>query len=294
MDASEPISVAVEGWWEFQHLSRGSREQRKALEGGSPASAWAGVRAIDEFILGGGPTACEVVAALVGGAKDDDEVALVGAGPLEDLLHTHGEALVDDVDRFARQDSRFRRALSAVWLGNGLSDATTERLARLGGSLSSEPGAVTAESGGRRRQNKGTLAGGYGWPMTAGQIERRLAQAGTSVKQISESHEKVRTSNERSADGTPGSAVLLVKWYPAGTGWIGQDTDAAGVWVKLVPKREVAAIRRALENKALPDLAAWLARAETAGEGWRALPHGRAWLWREHKLIPTDFPWKLS
>jgi hypothetical protein len=54
----------------------------------------------------------------------------VAAGPLEDLVHEHGVALVDDVDRLARQRPTFRRAMAGVWLSPGVLDPGSERRLR--------------------------------------------------------------------------------------------------------------------------------------------------------------------
>jgi hypothetical protein len=64
---------------------------------------------------------------------DEDGVALVAAGALEDLLHWHGDELVDQVQRLARQDPQFGRALAGVWLSDGALHA--EVAARLAPSL---------------------------------------------------------------------------------------------------------------------------------------------------------------
>lgn len=39
----------------------------------------------------------------------------IGCGPLENLIRAHGVTLWPDVERLARSDPRFRRALSSVW-----------------------------------------------------------------------------------------------------------------------------------------------------------------------------------
>jgi hypothetical protein len=48
--------------------------------------------------------------------EPDNDLALeVGTGPLETLLQEHEEALWPRVEQLARDDVRFRRALSRVW-----------------------------------------------------------------------------------------------------------------------------------------------------------------------------------
>src|SRR5687768_4829733 len=46
---------------------------------------------------------------------DDALLAYVAAGPLEDLLRSAGQHFADRVEERARQDARFRRALTGVW-----------------------------------------------------------------------------------------------------------------------------------------------------------------------------------
>ncbi len=59
--------------------------------------------------------ALPVVKALVDVAVGDEELAYVAAGPIEDLLAYHGPAVIDTVEHIAREDTRFRRALTGVW-----------------------------------------------------------------------------------------------------------------------------------------------------------------------------------
>lgn len=120
----------VAGWWEHARLAQGSREERKRLEAGEEALADAGWDGVHERVQRGGVEAVELVAALLRRAPDEDGVALVAAGPLEDLLHWHGDELVDQVARLAGQDPRFARALAGVWLSEGaLTAQVTARLA---------------------------------------------------------------------------------------------------------------------------------------------------------------------
>lgn len=67
-------------------------------------------------------------------AADPDELARVGAGPLEDLLsHSgNGEVVLDEVEQVARERPAFRTALSNVWLSEDVSAEVRHRLAELG------------------------------------------------------------------------------------------------------------------------------------------------------------------
>jgi hypothetical protein len=67
----------------------------------------------------------ELVVALVDTAPDAAGVALVGAGPLEDLMHEHGAALVTEIERLARQHAGFSQAPRSVSLSPGALDPVT-------------------------------------------------------------------------------------------------------------------------------------------------------------------------
>ena len=59
--------------------------------------------------------AVPLVQALVAEARDDEELALVGAGPLEDALCHQGPAIIRQIEEAAATDRRFRIALAGVW-----------------------------------------------------------------------------------------------------------------------------------------------------------------------------------
>jgi hypothetical protein len=45
----------------------------------------------------------------------DEVLAVLAAGPLEDLIHYRGDAFIDRIERHARQDPAFRKLLGGVW-----------------------------------------------------------------------------------------------------------------------------------------------------------------------------------
>ena len=59
--------------------------------------------------------ALPVIRALVAEAKDDEELAVIGAGPLETLLRCQGPQAISLVEVAAAEDRRFRFALAGVW-----------------------------------------------------------------------------------------------------------------------------------------------------------------------------------
>lgn len=117
-DDEQTIHELADGWLEYQRLARGHREQRKALEQGKPTSVHLANEKVRDRIDAGGQAALELVLALLS-AGGWDEVSTVAAGPLEDLIHQHGDELIDDIEPLARQDDRFRAALGSVWLARG-------------------------------------------------------------------------------------------------------------------------------------------------------------------------------
>jgi ABC-type nitrate/sulfonate/bicarbonate transport system substrate-binding protein len=52
---------------------------------------------------------------LIAAAPTPEALSYIGAGPLEDLLYGRGEQFIDEVERLARQDPKFRRALQGVY-----------------------------------------------------------------------------------------------------------------------------------------------------------------------------------
>ncbi len=75
----------------------GAQKQLSRMVRAEPALAW------------------RVLLAIVHNSSDPEILAYLAAGPLEDLLAKHGAILIDDVEREALIDSKFREVLSAVW-----------------------------------------------------------------------------------------------------------------------------------------------------------------------------------
>jgi hypothetical protein len=48
-------------------------------------------------------------------SADDRVLAVVATGPLEDLIRMHGLTFIDRIEVTARDDERFRKAVSGVW-----------------------------------------------------------------------------------------------------------------------------------------------------------------------------------
>ena len=74
-------------------------EQLDTLVTSEPERAW--------------PLICEIIRRIA--PKDEDILAYVAAGPLEDLLVRHPYAFIDRIESLAGKDAHFRRAVSGVW-----------------------------------------------------------------------------------------------------------------------------------------------------------------------------------
>ena len=117
-------------WWDYRRLSYGNRSERKALELGEPAEVCAAADIVMERIDSGGMEAIRLIVALIESAPDDAGIGYVVAGPLEDLVHEHGNSLIDDLDQLARQNPLVSQAMASVWLSPGVLDPDVERRLR--------------------------------------------------------------------------------------------------------------------------------------------------------------------
>lgn len=124
----------VEDWWLFQRMAAGPREDRVELDRGeSPEAlaAWAAYRSVHERVDGGDAGALRLVVDLLSLAPNGAGVAAVGAGPLEDLVTQHGDALVGAIEATARRNPGFAACLGSVQVEDGaLGPETVNRLAR--------------------------------------------------------------------------------------------------------------------------------------------------------------------
>lgn len=58
--------------------------------------------------------------AAIAACQTPEDVALVAAGPLEDLIAMHGATLIDAIEERAARDPRFAYALTGVWPPDGI------------------------------------------------------------------------------------------------------------------------------------------------------------------------------
>ena len=115
MNADNDLATA---WIQFQSLSKESLEYDQLfsvaerlddLARSEPAAAW------------------NVIQEIIALNQSDTILAMVGAGPFEDLMVHHGALLIDKVESCARASPAFRRMLGTVWK-NAISDEVWDRL----------------------------------------------------------------------------------------------------------------------------------------------------------------------
>lgn len=131
-EASPPAGMVfdvVAGWWDYQRLMRGSPAERRALEAGHPARTHQSWIEVWGRINRGGNAALDLVVSLVDAAPGgDDVVAVVGTGPLEDLVRKHGNSLADEIAHVACGNARFAQALTSVMARGVLTVHAARRL----------------------------------------------------------------------------------------------------------------------------------------------------------------------
>jgi Family of unknown function (DUF6869) len=67
---------------------------------------------------------------LIRAAPDDQVLADIASGPLEALIQYAHATLMDRVDTAARQDPKFRRCLTGVWLGTETPAVVRDRVSK--------------------------------------------------------------------------------------------------------------------------------------------------------------------
>ena len=82
------------------------------------------VRAIDKDP----ERAWDLILGLIERAPDAETLNCVGAGPLEDLLSSHGSAFIDRVEVRSRSDEQFQNCLAYVWAFLSIEPSIYDRL----------------------------------------------------------------------------------------------------------------------------------------------------------------------
>ena len=116
----------IEKWFAYWKLSR--RERNKDFD--TYVESWQ----LDQMVDNDPVTAWDLIQKLVEKAPTDSLLALIAAGPLENLLWKHGPEFIDDVEITARQNPKFRKCLRAVWGANSMKPEIWKRVDKACGS----------------------------------------------------------------------------------------------------------------------------------------------------------------
>lgn len=132
-DASDELDTFVEEYFaQYRDFTSKSREVRMAVlasEGEDRSGQ------LDEMILWGSEAdqeaAWPMLLALIERAPDDESLAFVAAGPLEDMILKRHDRFGDRILGEARRNPRFRHALGGVWGWDTLPDPFGSELLQL-------------------------------------------------------------------------------------------------------------------------------------------------------------------
>jgi hypothetical protein len=184
MRRMEPSAVQVEGLFRWMDLLDDS-----------PEDAFLVVKLMVELVLG-------------------DHLYTVAAGPLEDLLRKHGEAVIALVEEHAKTSRRFRIALGGVWSGPSMNPDVWKRvqvLAIAEGTLGLHDYRLPTPEGWQLDDSRGKGLATYEW-----------------LGSPPEGKAYVRLHAHAKADPTLASveaAILACKTYALGAGGFTQQTS---------------------------------------------------------------------
>lgn len=116
----------VEGYFtQYRRLFSSVRADRLAAQEGEPLGDW-----LNGLIQPGRvpEVAWDAIVALLDRAPDEDALAFVIAGPLQDLATHHGEQFADRLVERTRQDAGFRQAMTTIYSRHGVPPELQSRL----------------------------------------------------------------------------------------------------------------------------------------------------------------------
>lgn len=128
MVGSENLDDSVDAYFRhYRRLVSPSRPDRLAAQHGEALGD-----CLQYWLIGPGPVpdaAWDAVVMLIDRAPDDDALAFVIAGPLQDLVRNHGGQFADRLVERSRQNVGFRRAMAVVYRRQGVPADLQVRLA---------------------------------------------------------------------------------------------------------------------------------------------------------------------
>ncbi len=126
----------IDGYWEHYRLAS-SDARADRLQADEFFWAW---ETAQQLIVGRDAVSLEdgdrlaLLTALAHRAPDEQALAYLGAGPIEDLLRRDGPPIAL-IDEHAQRNEKFRVALRCAWFDEDLPAADAERLRRFGPPL---------------------------------------------------------------------------------------------------------------------------------------------------------------
>lgn len=124
------INKFAEDWIEYWEIrndpSRNTRTFRKAIETDEHPLSYVSFQEA-ETIKNQPEAAWRFILELVARAKSDLMLAMIAAGPLEDLINQYPDQFIQQIEEEARKDARFRKCLTGVW-ENGIPTPIWKRM----------------------------------------------------------------------------------------------------------------------------------------------------------------------
>ncbi len=105
LDASSKERL-IAGWLALQRTAMGSREYEDAF--------WA-FEELDDLCTDSPEDTWEIILGILARGPSDEEIGMLAAGPLEDLLARHGRYVIERVEREASRNPAFASLLGGVW-----------------------------------------------------------------------------------------------------------------------------------------------------------------------------------
>jgi hypothetical protein len=88
------------------------------------------MEAVDDAVRNQPDVAWSIILELVAQSRDDNALSNVAAGPLEDLLALHGEAVIASIESEASRNRDLRRCLQLVWGESRIAQDVFQRFVR--------------------------------------------------------------------------------------------------------------------------------------------------------------------
>ena len=116
------------GYWEHYRRTT-SIDRAERLTADDTQWAWA---AVDDLVRSHPEAVVEVLVTLADTAPDDEALAYLGAGPVEDLIRNASDVVVDRIEGAACRNENFRTAVRCAWFDHAVSETVAARLRAFG------------------------------------------------------------------------------------------------------------------------------------------------------------------